>query len=98
MEVNLIVSWPAVTSRASGDAELLARAVTERRQHLGHIRRLQERPDLDLAGARHGIGAALRPGHGLVHVLDLPDREAGDQLAGLGERPVDDRAVGTIEG
>ena len=37
------------------------------------IRRLVERPDFDLALARHGIGAALRPGHGLVHVLDLPD-------------------------
>jgi hypothetical protein len=31
------------------------------------------------------IGAALRPGHGFVHVIDLPDREAGDQLASLGE-------------
>jgi hypothetical protein len=32
-----------------------------------------------------------------VHVLDFPEPEAGDQLAGIGERPVDDRTAGTIE-
>ena len=41
-------------------------------------------------------GRAVRPGHRLVHVLDLPDREADDQLSALGERPVDDRAAGAI--
>ena len=85
----------------SGDAELPALPVTGRRELLGRhelrqIRRLVERPDFDLAPARHGIGGTLGPGHGLVHVLDLPDREAGDQLAALGERPVDDRAAGTF--
>src|SRR4051812_36600092 len=94
---------PGVPRTVSGDAELPARPVTGRRELVGRqkprqIRRLQERPDLDLAPAGHGIGAALRPGHGLVHVLDLPDREARDQLLGLGERPVDDGAAATVEG
>src|SRR6188508_3170078 len=86
----------------SGDAEFPALPVPGRREFLGRhklgeISRLVEGPDLDLALARHRIGAALRPGHGLVHVLDLPDRKADDQLARLGERPVDNRAAGTIE-
>src|SRR6185295_16396527 len=85
----------------SGDAELPAVPFTGRREslgghELGHVRRLEERPDFDLALARHVIGGPLRPGHRLVHVLDLPDREAGDQLAGLGERPVDDSTAGTF--
>ena len=41
--------------------------------------------------------AALHPGDRLVHVLDFPEPEAGDQPAGLDERPIDDRAAGTIE-
>lgn len=50
------------------------------------------------AGETSAVGdRALRPGHGLVHVPDLPDREAEDQLAGLGERPVDDRQARTFE-
>ena len=61
---------------------------------VGH---LVERADFDLAGARHGVGAALHPGDGLVHVLDFPEPEAGDHLLGLGERSVDDRTAGTIE-
>src|SRR6202040_1395845 len=61
------------------------------------INHLVQRPDFDLARSRHGIGAALHPGDRLVHVLDFPEPEAGDQLAGLGERAVDDRTAGTIE-
>ena len=61
------------------------------------ISHLVQRPDFDLPPSRHGIGAALHPGDRLIHVLDFPEPEAGDQLAGLGERPVDDRAAGTIE-
>ena len=38
-----------------------------------------------------GIGRG-RSGDRLVHVLDFPEPEAGDQLAGFGERPVDDRS------
>src|SRR5580692_228337 len=61
------------------------------------ISHLVQRPDFDLARSRHGIGTALYPSDRLVHVLDLPDPEAGDQLAGLGERPVDDPAAWTVE-
>src|SRR5271169_1377107 len=61
------------------------------------ISHLVQRPDFDLARSRHGIGAALYPGDRLVHVLDVPKPEPGDQLAGFGERPVDDRAAGTME-
>src|SRR3954454_18178003 len=61
---------------------------------IGH---LVQRPDFDFTRSRHGIGAALYPGDRLIHVLDFPEPEAGDQLAGLGERPVDDRTAGTIE-
>jgi hypothetical protein len=61
------------------------------------ISHLVRRPDFDLAWSRHGIGAAPHPGGRLVHVLDFPEPEAGDQLAGPGERPVDDRTAGTIE-
>src|ERR1700682_3725970 len=61
------------------------------------ISHLVQRPDFDLARSRHGIGAALHPGDRLVHVLDFPEPEAGDKLAGFGERPVDDRTAGTIE-
>jgi hypothetical protein len=61
------------------------------------ISHLVQRPDFDLTPSRHGIGAALHPGDRLIHVLDFPEPEAGDQLAGLGERPVDDGTAGTIE-
>ena len=61
------------------------------------ISHLVQRPDFDLARSRHRIGAALHPGDRLVHVLDFPEPEAGDQLAGFGERPVNDRTAGTIE-
>src|SRR4051794_26532421 len=86
----------------SGDAELPALSFAGRRkllwrQELGQVRRLVEGPELELAAARPEIGAALRPGHGLVHVLDLPDREAGDQLPALGEGPVDHSLAGTVE-
>src|SRR4051812_595521 len=82
----------------SGDAELPALSVTRRRKlfgrhKLGQIRRLVERSDFHLS---RQVGRALRPGHRLVHVLDLPDREADDQLAALDERPVDDRATGAV--
>jgi hypothetical protein len=61
------------------------------------ISHLVQRPDFDLARSRHGIGAALHPGERLIQVLDFPEPEAGDQLAGLGERPVADGTAGTIE-
>src|SRR5262245_41819230 len=61
------------------------------------INHLVQRPNFDLARSRHRIGAALHPGDRLVHVLDFPEPEARDQLAGFGERPVDDRTEETIK-
>src|SRR5580765_7490251 len=87
--------------RAEFAAELLAHAATDslelRCQALREVGHLEQRPDLDLARSRHGIGAALHPRDRLVHVLDLPEPETGDQFLGLGERPVDDGAAGAIE-
>src|SRR3546814_12495892 len=56
------------------------------------------RSDFQFTRPGHRIGAALGPGDGLVHVLDLPDPVAGDQLPGLGEGAVDHRPVRTVEG
>lgn len=61
------------------------------------ISNLVKRSDFDLDQSRHGIEAALHPSDRLVHVLDLPEQEAGDQLASLGESPVDDGTAGTGE-
>src|SRR5882672_5510230 len=61
------------------------------------ISHLVQWPDFDLARSRHGIGAALHPGDRLVHVLDFPEPEAGDQLACRGERTVDNRTAEAIE-
>src|SRR5690606_32631198 len=62
------------------------------------VLQLVHRADLDLAGARHRIGAALHPLHRLGHVLDLPEPIACDQLTGLGEGTVDDGALRAVEG
>src|ERR1039458_8517149 len=40
--------------------------------------------------AGHGIRTALDPVQRLVHRLDLPDPEAGDQFLGLGEGAIHD--------
>ena len=61
---------------------------------VGH---LVKRPDLDLARSRHRVRTALHPGDGLGHVLDLPEPEARDLIAGRRERPVDHRSAGAIE-
>ena len=47
--------------------------------------------DFDFAGLGHGIRAALHPGEGFVHVLDLPEPETGDEFASVREGAVDDR-------
>ena len=62
-----------------------------RRQRLAEISGLEHRADFDLARAWHRIGAALHP-RALGHVLDLPEPEAGDQLAGLGKGAVNGAA------
>src|SRR6266481_6982896 len=53
----------------------------------GEVFHLKDLADFDFgAGAE---GAALEPFDGLFDVADLPDPEAGDELLGLGEGPVD---------
>src|SRR6266508_4890231 len=77
--------------RAAPPLDLRAEAVLLRaelgRELLAEVVGLEHRPDLDLGAAVEG--RALQPLHGLLHVLHLPQPEAGDQLLGLGERPVD---------
>jgi hypothetical protein len=54
--------------------------------------------DFGLAGAA-AVGGTLDPLDGLFEGLDLQDREAGDELLGLGEGPVDDgtRLAGELD-
>src|SRR5437879_155864 len=61
------------------------------------VLRLEHLADLDLRILPHRIGAALDPFDRLFLRLHLPDPEAGDQLLGLGEGPVDDGALGSRE-
>src|SRR5439155_104343 len=61
------------------------------------IFRLEHLADLDLALPFHGVGAALDPLDRLFLGLHLDQPEPGDQLLGLGERPVDDGALGARE-
>jgi hypothetical protein len=68
-----------------------------RRQRLAEVSGLEHWADLDLARAGHRIGAALHPCDRLGHVLDLPQPEAGDQLAGLGKGAVNDGATSACE-
>src|SRR4051794_11491274 len=63
-----------------------------REVRLGH-----DPADLDLRRAGHRVRAALDPLDRLVHRADLPEPEAGDELLGLGERPVDDGPLGAVE-
>src|SRR4051812_45432783 len=57
------------------------------RERGAEIVRLEPPANLDLGPAVEG--GTLQPLDRLVHRLDLPQPEAGDQLLGLGERPVD---------
>src|SRR5690606_20914207 len=68
-----------------------------RRERLAEVVRLEARADLDLGIHAHGIGAALDPLDRLVHRPHLPQPEAGDQLLGLRERPVDHLALAAGE-
>src|SRR3954471_8231382 len=69
-----------------------------RRQRLAEVSGLEHWADLDLARPGHRIGAALPPFDCLGHVLDLPQPEAGDQLAGLGKGAVNDGAAWAVKG
>jgi len=53
--------------------------------------------NFNLAWPWHRIGAAFHPGDGLIHVLDFPKPETGNQFPDCGERSIDDRTTGTIE-
>jgi hypothetical protein len=51
---------------------------------------LKDLADFDFVVAGVAVGATLDPLDGLFEGLDLQDREAGDELLGLGEGAVDD--------
>ena len=48
-------------------------------------------------GPGMGLGGALDPLDGFVHVLHFPQPEAGDEFVGGGEGAVGDGAVGAVE-
>src|SRR5262245_1636076 len=52
---------------------------------------LEHGPDLQRRLRAGRVRAAFRPLDRLLQRLHLPDPEAGDELLGLGERPVHDR-------
>jgi hypothetical protein len=57
----------------------------------GEVFHLKDLADFDFAFAGGAaVGATLDPLDGLFEGLDLQDREAGDELLGLGEGAVDD--------
>src|SRR6266550_2924096 len=57
------------------------------------IRRLEHLANLDLGIPLERVGAALDPFDRLLQRLHLKHPEAGDQLFGLGEGPVDHGAL-----
>src|SRR5512133_3313277 len=68
------------------------------RELLAEVLGLEHRPDLDhrlLTG--HRVGAAPDPLDRLLHRLDLPEPEAGDELLGLGEGAVHDSLLAAGE-
>ena len=67
------------------------------RRALAEILQLEELADLDLAVLIVRVRAALHPLDRLGLVLHLDDPVAGDQLLGLGERPVDHAALAALE-
>ncbi len=86
----------SVAALTTPDGGLLAGPLLGRRdvgrEGSAEVIHVQDLAQLDLAAQRRALG----PLHGLVHRGDLPDRVAGDQLLGLGERTVEHpgRAVG----
>ena len=64
-----------------------------RRERRAEIVRFKHLAKLDLGFTGHGIGAALEPLDGFFPGLHLPEPEAGDQLRGLAEGPIDHRAL-----
>src|SRR5215218_2813865 len=59
------------------------------RERLAEVGRLEHLADLDLRLGTRRVRTALDPLDRLLLRLHVPDPEAGDQLLGLRERPVD---------
>jgi len=57
---------------AGGDVGIIAGIAGNRAEGRRALGPFVEGPDLDLAGAGHGVGAAFHPGDGFVHVGYLP--------------------------
>src|SRR5581483_1094334 len=85
-------SWHALASLIRSDAHL-AEALD--RIAGAEIFQLEQLADLDLAflAVARGIGEAFRPLDRLLPRLRLDARVAGDEFLGLGEGPVDERAL-----
>src|SRR5262249_1785352 len=64
-----------------------------RREFLTERVSLENGTDLQLTFLLVRVGATPRPFERFLHRLHLPDPEAGDQLPGLREGPVDDGAL-----
>src|SRR5712664_1343107 len=70
---------------------LLARPISRRKDAGRKIRRLVDLADLDLSSPVER--GALEPFHRFFHGLHLPQPEAADEFLGLGEGPVNYRAL-----
>src|SRR6185436_3013309 len=63
------------------------------RELVAEIRGLEQRAQLQRGLLAGRVRATLRPLERFLERLHLPDPEPGDQLLGLGERAVHDRAL-----
>src|SRR3989442_7016250 len=68
-----------------------------RRELLAEVVGLEHGADFDVRLLVVRVRAPLQPLDGLLHRLDLPEPETGDELLGLGERPIDDGTSRTRE-
>src|SRR5262245_7144812 len=64
-----------------------------RRDRIAEVLDLEHGPELNLAFLLVRIGATLNPVQRLLQRRHFPEPKAGDELLGLGERPVDDGAA-----
>src|SRR5688500_7273318 len=77
--------------------ELGAKLVHSHRDLWAEVLRLPDRADLEVAWARHRVGAPLGPFDRLFHRPDLPDPETRHQLLRLSEGAVGYRPLGPVE-
>src|SRR6516164_4465957 len=73
--------------------ELLLFGAQLGRELVAEVRGFEERAQFQHGFLAGRVRAALRPLERFLHRLHLPDPEPGDQLLGLGERTVHDRAL-----